>query len=242
MKSFLLALACLTIVIAARPASAQGNSCVYNYAWSDSGFGFCLTNNGTLYSLHGGQQQLNQLDPVNPIEGWGFCDKEDISFGRCEYMIPGLGLTDLGLPLVSQPQGPGKLPIVFSWRVFYPYKWIVESVTADPKRETVTFTIATPVYRYEGSSPFGPIWRIAQIEADGAASSSFQNSANAAFAFQPSGSGVMLTGKTIFGSSKGMYGTSGCTGPMPSSGGAICNVNYYFTESKTILTFEYKIF
>lgn len=148
------------------------NSCTYSYSFGkgQSAFGFCLTPYGTLASLQGSSGD-NLLDPANPIEGWVMCDESGYGFFQPNEVIPGLGLGGVP-PSVTQPKGPGKLPILFGNGEDSDV-----AVTANPKTKSVTFTMHINKIGGDGEFAMGPVTRIMGLASTGAAFSTSNVSA-----------------------------------------------------------------
>src|SRR5882762_5618169 len=80
------------------------NTCAYPINLKN--FNFCLTTSGTIASLPG------ILASNNPVEGWE-AKFNDIQGGSSNAVVyPGLGYSSPAAT-VSQPHGPGTLPITF---------------------------------------------------------------------------------------------------------------------------------
>jgi hypothetical protein len=254
----LIVLGCALVLLSASPSFAQiDNSCTYRYSWGTTAdfsfFGFCLTKYGTLASLQTGPTNIgiDQLDPVNPIEGWILRDQSGFNFYPNFDVAPGLGQGVL--PTVTQPKGAGNLPIIFTWD-----PWVKEIVTATPSQKSVVFTMDTIKAAGTGSDKgefgFGPVVRFAQLRVNGSVSSSFDNSSFAAFGYKPD-NGVILTGTEIYHPSVGLplftQLGNGCISQQVVYGecdpafvgqGTIWNYGYFSSAGPGKNVFTYKIF
>ena len=168
--------------------------------------------------------------------------------------IPGLGLGDPIPPFVSQPHGPGTLPITF-WG-FGP--GVSLTVTAIAAERTIVMTFKLPKIIYDDKYQFayGPLTRIANLSVDGSTSSNFARTSDAGFGFNENGHGVLLTasfsgnvgGRFI---AQGIGGVnSGVVAPyctplyqQPFIGqGAIFNTVDYMLANPGTAVFHYKVF
>ena len=223
-------------------AVAQGdNSCVYPYSFVDPygvSFGFCLSSYGTLSSLQSPVGN-EHLDPVNPLEGFVWYDDGDYGLINAA-VVPGFDL-NVGTPTVTQPKGPGKLPIVFT----YPGapgvgNGITSTVTVTPADRTIVFTMKVPRYvpqQYLFAS--GPIYRTAGLLVDGLSNDIFATSAFAAFAYNTSGHGVIIDGEY-----KQYSGSGEDTGSKSLRYGqtTIEADGWFATRSVSTAVFSYKLF
>jgi hypothetical protein len=227
-------------------ANAQvNNSCTYSYSFGsgDSYFSFCLTPYGTLASLQGVGGEL--LDPTNPIEGFVLCDTSGYDLFSDQTTIPGLGYVDGGLPAVAQPNGVGKLPIIFTFDLSY------TTVTASPSEKKVIFS--TPLGKFE-AGPYeyaNVIWvRVAVL---GSNSANFSYSASMAFGYTTPGGLAAIDGYAVQGklrddaypfvSAGQMVQQCGVGMSEPFTGtGAIAATGGFETNAKQTTTFSYKVF
>lgn len=161
------------------------NSCTYSYSFGkgDKLFAFCLTPYGTLASLQGSSGD-NLLDPVTPIEGWVMCDDSDYGLFNRIAVVPGLGLGD-SPPSVYQPNGVGKLPIIFGNGIDAGI-----FVTAVPSTKTVVFTMPFPKIGSQGEYAFGPVTRVMGL---GSTSATLSTSSVSAFGYVVPGDLVRLS-------------------------------------------------
>lgn len=250
----------LTSFLTAASAAAQNsNGCVYPISLKSGTdtFQFCLTSVGTLAQLG------NALDSANPMEGFVIADE---FFPQPDYTVPGLGLTDSGGGLISQPNGPGTLPMTFGYSGPRGND-IYSTVTASAAAKTVTFTMKVPVFYclcddWPGPDSWsGVIVRAASLSG-GAGSSNFDVLASGPFGYNRGGSGLSLQGSfaqakrtnklktwaleapnwtTIDWFSLGAWGDGASTLPFVDEGTLASGVWLNaFAVSKT--TFTYKLF
>jgi hypothetical protein len=168
---------------------SQDNSCAYTFTYPKAqvSFSFCVTVWGTLASIQS-PIGVNHLDPVNPVEGWSarITDAEGGFDGAT--VIPGLGAVDfVNPPLVTQPNGPGTLPLIFDYDAGY----YVERVDAVGYQREIFLTVT--IHSCPASDCYwsGPVSRVANIRADGKSTGSFAHSSFAAFGYVKHG--VMLS-------------------------------------------------
>jgi hypothetical protein len=225
------------------------NTCAYPINLKN--FSFCLTTSGTIVSLPG------ILASGNAVEGWEL-EVYDIQGGHgATIAYPGLGYSSPAAT-VSQPHGPGTLPITFD-PFGKGFGWS-NTFTADPAAKTITIRL---VIRDCGSGCrwYGWVHRAANIRINDNSQSYLGNSANAAVAYLTNG--VALSG---------VGGQYQCPGVVPDvsntigvnfdSDGKFCNFNggiarptalqqgAVFTEEgfdtggthSFVLTFTYKLF
>jgi hypothetical protein len=187
----------LTSLGAAIASAQSANSCVYQYSFVNprgiDSFGFCLTAYGTLASL---QSPLGteHLDPANPLEGFEVHD-DTYSVPVDLVVIPGFNVSQ-GPSSVKQPNGPGKLPIIFIYEGGNIFNRDTITVTATPIERTVTFSMTVGRYVFQYNSGSGPVIRVAGLLVDGSSTNTFANSAFAAFSYNPTGHGVMISGSS----------------------------------------------
>jgi hypothetical protein len=161
-------------------AAAFGqNTCAYQFNLKNN-FSFCLTTSGTLASLPG------ILDPSNPVEGWGYQYVDETGGGGFVFAFPGEGLS-YPAGSITQPKGPGTLPIIFDWGVGD----IKQTVTANPNARTITFAMKLRSCK-ENCGWFGQIWRAANVRANGNSQNYLGSSSFAAMGYDKNG--VLLTG------------------------------------------------
>ena len=106
-------------MLAGTLAYGQANTCAYTFSFPEHSFQFCLTGVGTLAMLQS-PIGVNHLDTENPIEGWTWefagtvIDRGgDLFIGGEQCALTWKFL--LPAPTVTQPNGPGTLPIRFDW-------------------------------------------------------------------------------------------------------------------------------
>jgi len=165
-------------------SSFAQNTCAYNI----TGYNFCLTSSGTLYSAP-------FLNPNNPVEGWGLCysDWQDARGAHpmdlCGGIFPGDGYSSPA-PTVKQPNGPGTLPITFD----FGQGGLTEIVTATKATGSINFKMELNDCEIKVGCQ-GYLYRAADIFLNGTAQAYFLTpSDGGAFAFSTSGFGVVLTG------------------------------------------------
>lgn len=191
----------LTFFITAASAAAQtSNACVYPFSLKSGTdtFQFCLTSLGTLAQLG------NALDSANPIEGFVIADE---FFNQPDYTVPGLGLTDSGGVLISQPNGPGTLPVTFAYSGSRGNN-IYSTVTASAAAKTVTFTMKVPVFYclcddWPGQDSWSAVIVRAANLSGAAGPSNFDLLASGPFGYNRGGAGLSLQGS--FAQSKRTY-------------------------------------
>jgi hypothetical protein len=190
--ALVLFLALLGAVIA--NAQAQ-NSCVYQYSFVNpkgiDSFGFCLTAYGTLASLQS-PIGTEHLDAANPLEGFEIYDSTD-SVDVDLVVLPGFNVTQ-GPSSVTQPKGAGKLPIIFTYEGGNIVNRDTITVTATPLQKTVVFSMTVGRYVFQYEAGAGYVTRMAGLLVDGSSTNVFANSALAAFSYNPTGHGVMISG------------------------------------------------
>lgn len=223
------------VIAYAQPA----NSCVYKYSFvNPSGIDsleFCLTAYGTLASLQS-PIGTEHLDPANPLEGFGVYD-ETLTVGDL-VVFPGFNVTQ-GPSAVKQPNGPGKLPIVFTYKGGNILNVDTITVTATPIQKTVQFAMTVGKYIFQFNSGFGPVTRKAGLLVDGLGTNVFASSAYAAFSYNPKGHGVMISGSFCAmgcGESYGYVGTDYGQNVVQEQG----QFDTQFGSSREV--FSYKVF
>jgi hypothetical protein len=184
------------VSLGAAIANAQAAiSCVYQYSFVNpkgiDSFAFCLTSYGTLASLQS-PIGTEHLDPANPLEGFEIYDQTE-SVPVDLVVLPGFSVTQ-GPSSVEQPKGAGQLPIVFTYEGGNIRNRDTITVTATPIEKTVTFSMTVGKYIFQYNAGFGPVTRIAGLLVDGSSSDVFANSEYAAFSYNPTGHGVMISG------------------------------------------------
>jgi hypothetical protein len=184
--------------LGAATASAQSaNSCVYQYSFVNprgiDSFGFCLTAYGTLASLQS-PLSTEHLDPANPLEGFEVHDNTD-SVPVNLVVLPGFNVSQ-GPSSVKQPNGPGKLPIIFTYEGGNILNRDTLTVTATPIERTVTFSMTVGRYVFQYNVGSGSVIRLAGLRVDGSGTNIFANSGFASFSYNPTGHGVMISGSS----------------------------------------------
>jgi hypothetical protein len=236
------ALVLCAAVLGAVTASAQENSCVYQYSFVNSkgidSFAFCLTAYGTLASLQSpiGTEHLN---PTNPFEGFEvFDDTGSVPVDLTIY--PGFEVTQAPSS-VTQPKGAGKLPIVFTYEGGNITNRDTITVSATPSERTVVFTMTVGKYVFQFNAGSGPVIRQAGLMVDGSSSNIFANSEYTSFAYNPTGHGVMLSGsfcappRSTCGQSLGYIGKSYGQNVVEEDG-------YFETLGESTDVFSYRVF
>ena len=178
-------IALISVLLFGAAGYAQDNSCAYTFTYTGSQFSFCVTVWGTLASIQS-PIGVNHLDPANPVEGWTAYITDDGGGQDGGPFIPGLNaVSSTAPPTVRQPNGPGKLPLIFE----YGSKNYTEVISATPgKREIhILLRIAACNDCYWS----GTVSRVANIRADGNSTSNFAHSAFASFGYM--NHGVMLS-------------------------------------------------
>jgi hypothetical protein len=192
----------------------------------------------------------DQLDPTNPVEGFAFNIDDSGGGGMINTQIPGLGLTEVGLPAtVEQPHGPGTLPLILTWSPdwtrFGGYR---ETITASASQRAITinFTIKDCG---KGCLWSGVISRVATPKLDGNSVSNFGSSKWAGLAYQ--NHGLMLSapdtslgcgGVDPTGASSEAY--QNCGGNPFTGTGAIFSLYSFDTSGghQAKQTFTYRVF
>lgn len=227
MKTTLLTI--VVLIVAATTAVAQ-DACVYQYSFVNrlgDSFGFCLTAYGTLYSLQS-PIGTEHLDPAN-LEGFMLNDVN--------------GLTNLSVtPTYKDPPAPpkvtqhtpGKLPIVFTYATTPAKSTVTVSVTATPGDKTVTFTINVRKWVFQNNWGDGSLKRETGLLVDGLRTNTFATSGFTAFAYNPTGHGVVISG-----ASNGM-GNSEDSGEV--IGNSVIEIGAFSTQFGSQAVVNYKVF
>jgi hypothetical protein len=167
------------------------NTCAYPINLKN--FNFCLTTSGTIVSLPG------ILASNNPVEGWE-AEVHDIQGGNSHPIVyPGLGYSNPAAT-VSQPHGPGTLPITFD-PLGSGFGWS-STFTADPAARTISIRITIKDCGLN-CHWYGWFHRAANIRIDDNLQNYFGSSTNAALAYLTNG--VALSGA----------GQNPCSGIVP---------------------------
>jgi hypothetical protein len=241
MKPRTIALLSAMLLLAAS-AYTQSNSCAYTFTYPKQQFSFCITPWGTLASLQS-PIGVNHLDPNNPIEGFASNIGDDGGGQDGAIVVPGLDLSYGQPPKVTQPRGPGKLPLIFE----YDSNWR-EVVTATPDARMVHFTVV--MRSCFNCYWMGTISRIANIEADGNTTNTFAQSLFAGFGFLQHG--VMLSvgqnpsgcaGVTAGGVVASAYWDCPATAPFSGTGGVFTSTAVYsYRGHPTSVKTSYQVF
>jgi hypothetical protein len=246
MKTNYLFLAALIFVSV---TSAAQQNCAYTFTWSKPSFSFCVTNYGTIGMIQA-PVGTNHLDPANPVEGFAWNIDDSGGGQMVGAMIPGLGVTRLGLPnTFQQPGGPGTLPLIITWSADWNrFGGFRETITANASHRTITLNLTIKDCG-SGCLWSGFISRVATTKLDGNSVSNFGSSKWAAFAFL--NHGLMLSvpdtslgcgGIDSTGASSTVYET--CGGGSFTGTGAIF-ADYSFDTSgghRATQTFTYGVF
>lgn len=156
------------------------NTCAYPINLKN--FSFCLTTSGTIVSLPG------ILASSNAVEGWEAM-VFDIQGGTYNPIVyPGLGHSSPAT--VSQPHGPGTLPITFNPFGRYGYG-VSNTFTADPAAKTITIKMTIKDCGLN-CRWYGWVHRAANIRIDDNSQNYLGNSMKAAIAYLTNG--VALSG------------------------------------------------
>lgn len=160
---------------------SQDNSCAYTFTYPNApvSFSFCVTVWGTLSSIQS-PIGVNHLDPVNPVEGWAANIQDGEGGNDGATVIPGLGVVDfVNPPVVTQPNGPGTLPLIFDYDAGY----FVEKIDALPNQRQIVLMLAIHSCPESDCNWFGWVSRVTNIRADGNSTSNFAHSSFAAFGY-----------------------------------------------------------
>jgi hypothetical protein len=201
-------------------------------------FNFCLTTSGTIVSLPG------ILASSNPVEGWELWI--DYIPDQVQHFItyPGLGMDDGGGAAVSQPHGPGTLPITFNYGSGFGWS---NTFTADAAARTITIRMTIKDCGL-GCHWYGWVHRAANIRIDDNLQNYFGGSGGAALAYL--GAGVALSGGCS-GIVPDVSNTIGNTGngcgtaqPTVLQQGAVFSEVWFDTGGthRSVITFTYKLF
>jgi hypothetical protein len=213
-------------------------------------FNFCLTTSGTIVSLPG------ILASSNPVEGWE-ARISDINGGHSEpTAYPGLGISNPAAT-VSQPHGPGTLPITFD-PLGHGFG-LSNTFTAEAAAKTIT--IKTIIK--DCASPqqycrwYGWVHRAANIRIDDNLQNYFGSSTNAAIAYRTNGVALSGVGQyqcsgivpdvsnTIGVLFYGGVGGCGAAQPTTLQQGAVFSEVGFDTGNSghtSVITFTYKLF
>jgi hypothetical protein len=226
-------------------ASAQSaNSCVYQYSFVNprgiDSFGFCLTAYGTLASLQS-PLRTEHLDPANPLEGFEVLD--DTGSVPVDLLVfPGFNVSQ-GPFSVKQPNGPGKLPIIFTYEGGNILNRDTLTVTATPLERTVTFSMTVGRYVFQSNAGSGPVIRVAGLLVDGSGTNIFANSGFAAFSYNPTGHGVMISGSSCqIPNNCGENSGHVYQNYMNYGQNVILGQGFFYTLGESTEVFSYKVF
>jgi hypothetical protein len=178
------------LVLAGTVAFGQGNTCAYTFTFPKHSFQFCLTGDGTLALLQS-PLGVNHLDTANPIEGWSWQVMGTVPGGGDVFFdgqqVPAYGGSTLGTPTVTQPNGPGTLPIRFDWHGFPADMW--ETVSAQPAQRLVVLRVGIPA---KGVWWGGSLTRLITLRLDGTTENKFRHLRVGAFAYVDGGEALVL--------------------------------------------------
>src|ERR1700687_227996 len=213
------------------------NTCAYPINLKN--FSFCLTTSGTIVSLPG------ILASSNAVEGWEAMVNDIKAASGNPGVCPRLGYS---LPAtVSQPHGPGTLPITFN-PLGQGYG-ISNTFTADAAAKTITIKMTIRDCGFD-CRWYGWVHRAANIRIGDKSQNYLGNSANAAIAYLTNG--VALSGGCSgivpdVSNTIGVYlSGSGCGAAKPTNlqQGAVFTEVPFDTGGthSSVLTFTYKLF
>jgi hypothetical protein len=246
--------ACLSLLLFFSVAAFAQQNCAYTYTKAPS-FSFCLTPYGTIGMIQSPVGN-NLLDPNNPIEGLSVALVDSGEAALTYTQIPGLGMTDLGLPdLIGPAKGPGTFPLVAKWTVC-PGQCgtMVETITANMVTHTITMKYVLTDTETIGCPPSwgfpGCTWQVAfskvavPVLGKGKASN-FGSSASAGFAFLDQG--LMLSGPCggVDPAGVSQFPYLGCQETVFQGTGAIYAIGgngYAPNKRSTTLIFTYTVF
>jgi hypothetical protein len=216
------------------------NTCAYPINLKN--FNFCLTTSGTIVSLPRIQASSN------PVEGYE-AEVHDIQGGNSHPIgYPGLGYSSPAT-VVSQPHGPGTLPITFDPIGTYgPFGWS-NTFTADAAARTITITMKIKDCGFD-CRWYGYVHRAANIRIDDNLQNYFGSSTGAAIAYLTNGvalsggcSGIVPDVSNTIGIS---FNGSGCGVAQPTAlqQGAVFSEVQFDTGGThhSVITFTYKLF
>ncbi len=223
----------------------QSNTCAYSFSFPKYSFQFCLTSLGTLAQLQ------NDFDPVNPIEGWswnliGF-DREGHDFYIVGCNIPAYSWCGLSVPVVTQPNGPGTLPIQFSFSSA-DFNSLTETVTAVAAQRKIIFQVSgwksswLPIL-----SNLSKVYRVASLNVSGTSTDTFDVLGNSAFAYVSGSQAVFQGGVLGYGHSCVVQGEWGdllgsgppCATTLPYIGyGTIVTEGFNYARGVQVTTYQ----
>jgi hypothetical protein len=232
------------LLLVSAAAFAQANTCQYTFTFPQYSFQFCLTGSGTLAMLQS-PIGVDHLDTVNPIEGWSWNLIGTVPHGGDVFLtgnaIPAfanhLGAADT----VTQPNGPGTLPIKFEWR--YSDMW--EMVTAQPGQRSITLQVGIPA---EGVWWGGSLTRLITPRVDGKTVNYFRHLRVGGLAYVNGGEALVMQSAAQSCSGPGeLFAASQCirtVSPFNGYGTLIAEGGYspLYIPYTTSLTVTYKIF
>jgi hypothetical protein len=214
------------------------NTCAYPINLKN--FNFCLTTSGTIVSFPG------ILASSNPVEGWEI-SVYDIQGGHGSSAVyPGLGYSSPATT-VSQPHGPGTLPITFD-PLGKGFGWS-NTFTADAAARTITIKMAIRDCGFD-CHWYGYVHRAANIRIDDNSQNYFGSSRSAAIAYLTDGvalsggcSGIVADVSNTIGI---FFNGSGCGAAQPTAlqQGAVFSEVGFDTGGthNSVMTFTYKVF
>jgi len=184
---------------------------------------------------------VNHLDTENPIEGWSWqLDGTVHSPGGGGDVffygenIPARSISTLSAPTVTQPNGPGTLPIRFDWPDAGPGMW--EIVTAQPAEKSIVLKVGIPA---RGVFYLGGITRIITLRLDGKSVNKFRHLRAGNLVYVDKGEAFLMESPGNF-MCFGPVG-SGCADPPFNGYGTLLARSLWEPKTST-LTVTYKLF
>jgi hypothetical protein len=227
----------LIVMITSLAAWGQSNTCAYTFTYTKFQFQFCLTIAGTLAMLQS-PIGVDHLDVSNPVEGWYWNLDGYVHNGGDVYwyneQIPAFGGNALGTPSVTQPNGPGTLPIRFDWGGMY------EIVTAIPSQKSISLKVVVPPMNvwYGGN-----LNRMVIVKVDGTTANNFDYLRNQVFAYVEGGEEIGMQSSGFNCVLPAGAGLSYCSASNPAFtgyGSFVANTGY--RPRTPFLTVTYKMF
>ena len=228
------------LILAGATAFGQGNTCQYTFAFPQYSFQFCLTVDGTLAMLQS-PIGVDHLDTANPIEGWTWDIMGTVPGGGDVFFsgaqIPAYGSSSLGTPVVTQPNGPGTLPMRFDWHGFPADMW--EIVTAQPGQRSIKLKVSVPP---KGVWWGGELTRVITLKLDSKSVNKFRRLRAGVFAYVDGGEALLLqsTAPVCFGPGEILSAPQCSATPFNGYGTLVAQGNYSPDGSSLAVT--YKIF
>jgi|GEM_PF-676372 hypothetical protein len=226
-------------------AYSQSNTCAYTFTFPEHSFQFCLTSVGTLALLQS-PIGVNHLDTENPVEGWtwelaGTVHRPggggDVFFDGSN--VPARGSSFLPAPTVTQPNGPGTLPIKFEWQGEGNGMW--EIVTAQPEQKSIVMKVGIPA---RGVFYLGNLTRLITLRLDGKSLNKFRHLRTGAFAYVDKGEALLMESPgslVCFGPGE-IWASFQCSAAAFNGYGTLLASGTWEVRSKTSLAVTYKIF